>query len=319
MGLRKIHYFCKKKKQKVISLYKKEYQVMKRSLIIGMSAVLLLGSCDTYTGMGAYTGTTLGSIFGSAIGGIAGGPHGSDVGTVVGMVGGAVAGAAIGQAADQNRQAQQQADRAQYEADRAERAAARAQRRQQTQGYQQNSGVRISADDGADNSSYGSGFDSSNSGDDRIYDFRSSDYTGNYSAQQPEETMPMQSSVENLASNLKYTPNIEIRNARFVDENQNGKIERGEMSKVIFEVYNRGKQTLYDVVPTVVEASGNRHIFISPNMHVEQLQPGKGIRYTALVKADNKLKDGSAKICVSVVQGGKSISKVSEFNIPTVR
>ena len=283
---------------------------MKRSLIIGMSALLLLGSCDTYTGQGAYMGTTLGSIFGSAIGGIAGGPHGSDVGTVVGMVGGAVAGAAIGNAADQHQQQQRADDLAQYRKDKEDMAARRTQRQQYSQNY---------GNDSYSNGSYDSGFDSSNSGDDRIYDFKGSDYTGDVSTQQAQTTMPMQSSVEELASNLKYTPSIEIKNARFIDDNQDGKIERGEMSKVIFEIYNRSKQTLYDVVPTVVEASGNKHVFISPNMHVEQLAPGQGIRYTALVKADNRLKDGTAKICVSVVQGGKSISKVSEFNIPTVR
>lgn len=281
---------------------------MKKTMVIGMSALLLLGSCDTYTGMGAYTGTTLGSIFGSAIGGIAGGPHGSDVGTIVGMAGGAIVGAAVGQAADQRQQEQRQADWDQYQQDKADRAAARARRNQQS-----------SYSDNGQSGSYDSGFDPSNGGDDRIYDFKGSDYTGNVTTQQPEETMPMQSSVENLAGNLKYTPSIEIKNARFIDDNQDGKIERGEMCKVIFEVYNRSRQTLYDVVPTVVEANGNRHILISPNMHVEQLQPGKGIRYTALVKGDNRLKDGSAKICVSVVQGGKSISKVSEFNIPTVK
>ena len=129
----------------------------------------------------------------------------------------------------------------------------------------------------------------------------------------------MESSVENLAGNLKYTPNTEIKNARFVDDNKDGKIERGELSKIIFEVYNRGNQTLYDVVPTVVESTGNRHIIISPNMHVESIQPNKGIRYTALVKADNRLKDGSAKFCLSVVQGEKQISKVCEFDIPTTR
>ena len=99
----------------------------------------------------------------------------------------------------------------------------------------------------------------------------------------------MESSVENLTGNLKFTPNIEIRNARFVDDNQDGKIERGELSKIIFEVYNRSNQTLYDIVPTVVEASGNRHILISPNMHVEFIQPGKGIRYTALVTAERRV------------------------------
>lgn len=275
-------------------------------------------------------GSTLGSIFGSAIGGITGGPHGSDVGTVVGMIGGAVAGAAIGQATDQKQQAQREADMAEMRAERAERRAAMA-RAQQSGNYNQGSGSyggnyggssydgNYSNGNTANGGSTDSGFDASNSGDDRIYDFNGSDYTGNYSATQPQESMPMESSVENLAGNLKYTPSIEIKNARFVDDNKDGKIERGELSKIIFEVYNRGNQTLYDVVPTVVESTGNRHIIISPNMHVESIQPNKGIRYTALVKADNRLKDGSAKFCVSVVQGEKKISKVCEFNIPTIR
>jgi hypothetical protein len=304
---------------------------MKKSIVLGMSALLLLGSCDTYTGSGAYMGSTLGSIFGSAIGGITGGPHGSDVGTVVGMIGGAVAGAAIGQATDQKQQAQREADMADMRAERAERRAAIA-RAQQSGTYNygnsnydngnygnSNYGSNYSNDNTSNSGSTGSGFDASNSGDDRIYNFEGSDYTGNYSASKPQETMPMESSVENLASNLKYTPNIEIKNARFVDDNKDGKIERGEMSKIIFEIYNRGNQTLYDIVPTVVESTGNRHIIISPNMHVESLQPGKGIRYTALVKADNRLKDGSAKFCLSVVQGEKKISKVCEFDIPTIR
>ncbi len=304
---------------------------MKKSIVLGMSALLLLGSCDTYTGSGAYMGSTLGSIFGSAIGGITGGPHGSDVGTVVGMIGGAVAGAAIGQATDQKQQAQREADMADMRAERAERRAAIA-RAQQSGTYNygnsnygnrnydnSNYGSNYSNDNTSNSGSTDSGFDASNSGDDRIYNFKGSDYTGNYSATKPQETMPMESSVENLASNLKYTPNIEIKNARFVDDNKDGKIERGEMSKIIFEIYNRGNQTLYDIVPTVVESTGNRHIIISPNMHVESLQPGKGIRYTALVKADNRLKDGSAKFCLSVVQGAKKISKVCEFDIPTIR
>lgn len=290
--------------------------MMGKSFIIGMSALLLLGSCDTYTGTGAYMGSTLGSIFGSAIGGIAGGPHGSDVGTIVGMVGGAVAGAAIGQATDQKQQAQREADIADMRTRRAERQARRqgSYGNDNTYGHGNNYGYD---NQGSDYS--GSGFDANNGGDDRIYDFKGSDYSGNYSAKQPDVNMPMQSSVDNLAENLKYTPDIEIKNARFVDDNQDGKIERGELSKVIFEVYNRGNHTLYDVVPTVVEATGNRHIMISPNMHVESIQPGKGIRYTALVKADNRLKDGNAQFCVSVVQGNKKISKVCEFDIPTAR
>ena len=46
---------------------------MKKSLILSLSAAVVLSSCDTYTGSGAVTGGSLGSILGSAIGGIAGG------------------------------------------------------------------------------------------------------------------------------------------------------------------------------------------------------------------------------------------------------
>ena len=62
---------------------------MKKPLILLFSSVLLLSSCGTYTGSGAYVGGSFGSILGSAIGGIAGGPRGSDIGTIIGMAGGA--------------------------------------------------------------------------------------------------------------------------------------------------------------------------------------------------------------------------------------
>ena len=77
---------------------------MKKTLLVSVSALLLLSSCGTYTGMGAYTGGTFGSIIGSAIGGISGGRHGSDVGTLIGMAGGAMVGAAVGAAADKAQQ-----------------------------------------------------------------------------------------------------------------------------------------------------------------------------------------------------------------------
>ncbi|MCI6618582.1 MAG: glycine zipper domain-containing protein [Prevotella sp.] len=281
---------------------------MNKGIIIAVSAVLLSG-CGSYTSTGAYTGSTLGSILGSAIGGLSDGPRGSDLGTIIGMASGAVIGAAIGNAADQQRQA----DLDQYRYDKARRAAERASRTRARDNDNSHVG-QVPQDD-----NYDSGFDETNSGDDRLYDFNGSDYTGNYSAQQPTAHEPMTSSVEDLAQGYKYEPTIEIRNARFVDSNQDNMISRGELCKVIFEVINRGEKTLYDVQPTVIEANGNRHLYISPGMHVEKILPGKGIRYTAVVKADNRLKDGTAKICVSVVQGNKAISKVNEFNIPTRR
>lgn len=269
--------------------------VMKKVILLMLCSSLVMGSCDTYTGSGAYAGGSIGSILGSAIGGLSGGPRGSDMGTIIGMAGGAVVGAVIGSQADQA-----QADReAAYQQDRVER----------------RSGSDYSNTPVTDNPEI---FDSNNGGDDRLYDFKGKDYTGDYSAQQPTTSMPT-ATVEELGARFSYSPTLEIVNARFVDANEDNCLNRNETCKVIFEIVNRGHEPVYDVVPTVVETTGNKHIFISPSIHVEKISPGSGVRYTAMVKADRKLKDGMARFCVSVIHEGKSISKVNEFNIPTKR
>lgn len=275
---------------------------MRKIFITAACALVLLSSCNSYTGAGAYTGATFGSILGSAIGGLGDGPRGSDLGTIIGMAGGAVVGAAIGSQADQ---AEKQEVKDHYDR------------------VQQNKHRGInpySKDDKAQTQQYGqdeSGFDSSNSGDDRIYDFQGSDYTGNYSAAQPETNVPAESSVESIATGLTYAPNIEIVNARFVDDNEDGVLSSGETGKVIFEVMNRGQQPVFDIQPNVFETTNNQHIYVSPGIHVESINPGGGIRYTAMVKADKKLRAGNANFALTVLQGKKSISKVTEFNIPT--
>ena len=86
---------------------------------------------------------------------------------------------------------------------------------------------------------------------------------------------PAESSVDKLAGNYQYTPNIEIINARFVDDNQDGILSRNEVGKIIFEVMNRGDKTISDVQPSVLETTGNAHIYISPSIHIESIAPGK--------------------------------------------
>ncbi len=257
--------------------YKGTNQVrdMKKMMALAVGATLLLSSCSSYTGAGAYTGAQFGSILGSAIGGISGGPRGSDIGTIVGMAGGAVIGGAIGNAADQKARGKMDND------------------------YPANSGYDSS----------NSGFDSTNSGDDRI-DFDGGDATtGNYEYKQPS------SPADNVYTHS--APTVEIRNARFIDADGDDTISRGEMCKVVLEIYNNGLQPIYNVVPTVAEMTGNRHIYISQPICVEKIGAYKGVRYTAMVKADNRLKYGTIKLCCSVLQNGETISKVTEFNVET--
>ena len=274
----------------------------KQILTIGLCSALLLSSCDTYTGTGAYMGGSIGSILGSAIGGIAGGPRGSDIGTLIGMAGGAAVGASVGNQADQRRER----DLEQYQRDKEVRREARRQRNSQTpQEYTSQTPV-------SENSEI---FDATNSADDRLYDFQGKDYVGDYSAQKPKTTMPS-ASVAEIDNKLTYSPKLEIVNARFVDANEDGSLERNETCKLIFEIMNHDTNAVYDVVPTVVETTGNRNIYISPSVHVEKIEPGKGIRYTAMIKVGKRVKGDAARFCVSVISGGKTISKVNEFNIP---
>lgn len=287
-----------------------------------MSTVLLLGSCDSYTGAGAYMGSSLGSVLGSAIGGIAGGPRGSDIGTLVGAATGAVVGAAVGDAADQNARQQQH----EYLSQRNQRIQASKQRRNYSHTecddtYNIPMQPRMSAPEkrvyeqpqGSNNNEGGyqidpsQMIDESNSGDDRI-DF---DTDNDDSATQ----QPVSSSADNAAPQQK----LELRNVVFSDDSHDGVLSGDETGTVVFELFNRSSAMVTDVVPTVQAEKGAGNISISPSIRVESIAPGHGIRYTATVKAGRKVKDGSVKLYVSAMRNGRPLSYTTVVDVPTRR
>lgn len=276
---------------------------MKKTLIFAVVSSLLFGSCDTYSGAGAYSGAMLGSVIGSAVGGISGGYRGSDIGTLVGMAGGAVVGGAIGAQADNERQ-ERAAQEEQEFGQRYERHRAAATRGNRQGGYDD-----VRNDDG-------SGFDPSGGGDDVLYDFQSSDYTGDYTAAEPDDVVPSVRFDQLNASAADGAMPLEVRNARFVDDNQDNLLNPGETCKLIFEVYNTSSKPISDVQPMVVETTGNKKIAISGTIHVESINPGKGIRYTAIIMAGKKLKGDNAVFRVFAVSGNNvKASNVMEFDV----
>lgn len=277
-------------------------------IILGMCGTLLVSSCGT-VGSGAATGSYLGGMFGSAIGGLSGGWRGHHVGTVIGMATGAVVGAAAGAAEEQKRERTIQ----EYH----NRVAARQSYRQNQ--YQQNYGNQY--DD--------SGYDASNSGDDRLYDFNPS---GNASSSS--SYSPSQSSTYTPSQSSNYSPShnggngisasaladryaIDIRNVHFVGEGAGNTLRRGESAKIIFEIKNVSGHMLYDIVPNVMETTNNRRIIISPSMRIESIAPGQTLRYTAMVRATQSLKAGEAHFVVTVSQGNKTASGVKDIVVYT--
>ena len=278
---------------------------MKKFFVLVLGSCFLLSACsNSYASQGAGTGAYLGAILGSAIGGISNGPRGSDVGTIVGMAAGAVVGSAIGSAADRAEQEKYREYQSQREAP-------------YSRQYQRGKGVeQRNYDD--------SGFDPTNSGDDRI-EFEQGGTEGPYTTVEAKTYSPESVSVDQLSRimpgcNINYNEDIEIRKATFVDRNGNGVLHAGEEAKVSFEIINNSSAIIYDVKPTVVETTGNKYIHISPSILVESIMPGKGVRYTATVRADKKLKNGNAVFRVAVRQGENDItSQIKEFDVRTVR
>ena len=130
---------------------------------------------------------------------------------------------------------------------------------------------------------------------------------------QPQYDYPMNSGYD-----AKDYDVLEIRRPMLVDTNRDNVLSRGEEARVVFEIFNTSTKPVYRIRPSVMEVTGNKHIEVSDNVLIESIEPGKGIRYTALVRADNKLRDGEAVFRIGVFQGRKEIvSQSRDFRIQT--
>lgn len=285
---------------------------MKKCSIMIMSAALVASSCTTGAGTGAYAGSSLGSVLGSAIGGIAGGPRGSDIGTIFGMAGGAVVGAAVGDAATKQHH-QDQDDTYMPSSNNNNRPV-------YEQPYSSNQPSYSSNQQPVDDIDPTQMVDTTNSGDDRIdFDVNSSSTLPNNNS---DTSVSMDAGkVEQIygANKAAESGKITIKNVRFVETAEHNVLHGGEMGKVMFEMYNETQAPIYNFMPTVVEADGNKRIYISPSVRVENIMPGQGLRYTATVKADKRIKDGEIRLLVSAQRDGKPISYITVVKVATVR
>ena len=285
---------------------------MKKYSVMIMSAALVASSCTTGAGTGAYAGSSLGSVLGSAIGGIAGGPRGSDIGTIFGMAGGAVVGAAVGDAATKQHH-QDQDDTYMPSSNNNNRPV-------YEQPYSNNQPSYSSNQQPVDDIDPTQMVDTTNSGDDRIdFDVNSSSTLPNNN---PDTSVSMDAGkVEQIygANKAAESGKITIKNVRFVETAEHNVLHGGEVGKVKFEMYNETQAPIYNFMPTVVEADGNKRIYISPSVRVENIMPGQGLRYTATVKADKRIKDGEIRLLVSAQRDGKPISYVTVVKVATVR
>lgn len=155
-----------------------------------------------------------------------------------------------------------------------------------------------------------SGFDPNNGGDDRIV----------METEVPSNTVSLDELKNMTGYNVNINESIQLRHENFTDADGDGNISPGEECKVSFEIMNNSDVEIFNVIPTVIETTGNKHIHISPTVRVESIKPHQGVRYTATILADKRLKDGNAVIRVTVTQGQNDIASMAkEFNITCKR
>lgn len=116
----------------------------------------------------------------------------------------------------------------------------------------------------------------------------------------------------------RESPDLIIRNIRFIDDTRDHVIQSREHAQIIFEVVNRGTADLYRVTPVVTEKNGVKHLYLSPSVTMECIRAGDGIRYTANINA-GKLRDGEALFRLTALDGNGAMAPVREFSIPVRR
>jgi hypothetical protein len=246
--------------------------------------MMMLGATLLISSCGTYeaTGAFTGAQFGSIIGSAIGGITGGWRGSDIGTLVGMAGGAAVGAAVGRaaDERSQRQYEEHVYQREQRRQAAAAAERQY---------------DD--------SGFDPAGRGDDRI------EMTTDYAA-----------TTNDYSATYAGSECLEIRNPRLVDHTHDNLLTRGEEARMVFEIYNRSSKPVYRVLPSVTEVSGNKHIHISENVLIESILPYQTLRYTAMVKADNKVKDGEAVIRITVFQGNAELSSQRKtFTLRTSR
>ena len=112
---------------------------------------------------------------------------------------------------------------------------------------------------------------------------------------------------------------LRIQNIRFIDDSRDQVISSGEQGKIIFEIMNEGNETAYEVVPIVLETTGMKHISISSSVMIEHIMAGEGIKYTATITAEDKIKDGTINIHIGVTDAIGNEYDWEEFTLQTIR
>lgn len=99
---------------------------------------------------------------------------------------------------------------------------------------------------------------------------------------------------------------IEVTNIRFLDANNNQRLDPDESAFIEMDLYNRSSSTVYNVTPQV-KCSNGRVVFSSPAT-IASIASGQGMRYKTALRAPRHLSNGQLTFTVAFGSGKQSVT-----------
>lgn len=113
------------------------------------------------------------------------------------------------------------------------------------------------------------------------------------------------------------SPYLVIRDIRLQDENWNRVVDADESCRLIFEIFNEGEKTAYDVKPLLRGVKGTRHLLYSMPIVIDQIKPGEGLLYKVNLSASDDVKSGEAVFEICLEERNGFGTPKEEFTIRT--
>ena len=124
---------------------------------------------------------------------------------------------------------------------------------------------------------------------------------------------------EGMPSYSRESLPLKVQNVSF--RNEQGKktstLHRNEECILYFELKNVSRNDLYSVEPAIYEANNNQQIGFSPSTCLEYVGAGHVIRYSAVVKGMNRLRNGTAQLVISASVDGSNFVDLTDLTVAT--
>ena len=115
------------------------------------------------------------------------------------------------------------------------------------------------------------------------------------------------------------TPLVLMSNVHVVYSGNDEVVRRGDRCELVFDITNYSESPLINILPHIT-ISGTSHLSVSPAETITRIGVGDKIRYTAVILADNKLKNGTATISITMVgKDDTPLSRTSKLSVLTTK